>query len=648
MGFLTTPDTLNDQPNSPATRTTFMTQRSRRESRHDSAIYFGFVNMKRPKSMLKTSPSESVRYCFVVIVLFLLWGFSYGLLNTLNTVVASIADMTTAETIGLTSAYFGGGYFFGPLIVGEWVLRHDEHARFHHRKHKHRDPVGGFKSTFILGLCIYGIGTIMFWPSAVLTSFPGFMISNFVVGFGLAVLETAANPFIILCGPSQYAETRILIAQGIQGVATVASGVLAQKVFFVHLGSGQRANSVELIDVQWTYLAITLLCVILALFFYYMPLPEVRDAELGRAAERLPVDPKKRSLGGLQLRTVCIILAVTAQWTCIAAQESMSIFFRTLVTAFAAGAATSTSDQPAGLALSATDYLLIAHTAFAVSRFCAAYIAWLGVKYPRSRLIPSPRTMLGIFSLLTLFFALLCVVLKPRAGNTNPNFIAAPMVLFFFAEGPLWPLIFAIGLRGQGDRTKRASAWLTMGASGPAFWPFVMYGIMSGRGGGGWAASVQLAFVVVVALLLFTLAYPAFLTAVRDARGLADPVVRGRVAGAGGGVAGREHPGADDSGPSTREQSVNVDEAVRTRHRGRAGPTGGSDGGLMGKFGGFGGFGKKRDRRRKGSSSTAASQSPKFEHREEVRRDSGFGGPGGSRNGNGEGDEVTPTIPEEH
>lgn len=42
----------------------------------------------------------------------------------------------------------------------------------------------------VLGLCIYGIGTIIFWPCAVLTSFPGFLISNFVVGFGLAVLES--------------------------------------------------------------------------------------------------------------------------------------------------------------------------------------------------------------------------------------------------------------------------------------------------------------------------------------------------------------------------------------------------------------------------------------------------------------------------
>lgn len=640
MEFLTTPDMLNnrkssvaapEQPNNrPGTRMTWMSQR------RDEALYFGFVNMKRPKSMIKVSPSESLHYCIIVTVLFLLWGFSYGLLNTLNNVIADIANMNSAETIGLTSIYFGGGYFFGPLVVGEWVLRHDEHARFHHRRHKHRDPVGGFKATFIMGLCIYGIGTIMFWPSAVLTSFPGFLISNFVVGFGLAVLETAANPFIILCGPPQYAETRILIAQGVQGVATVLSGLLAQKVFFVDLNTGGRPTATELLDVQWTYLAITLLSVALALFFYYMPLPEVRDAELGHAAERLPVDPKKRSFGGLQLRTVLIIFAVLAQWTYVAAQESMSIFLKNLLTAFVLPSASadlsSDADQPPGLALSVTDYTLLAHTAFAISRFNAAHLAWLAVKYPHNRLIPSPRTMLTLFSALSILFALLCVVLQPF---NQPNLIAIPAILFFFAEGPIWPLIFAMGLRGQGDRTKRASAWLTMGASGPAIWPFVMYGIAKS---GSTTRSLQLSFIVVLVLLSFTLAYPLILTAVRDARQLVDPQDSSI-----GGV------GRIESGRSTRDHSISADEVIRQRSRRRRGSVGTttSGGGMMLRLADrVRELGKKRGGEgRKGSTSTTTSGSPKFEHRETRRDSEVMGNPGG---GGGNGSvRTTDMIPEE-
>ncbi len=217
LEFLTTPDMVIDR-NHPLITNTATTG-----SLEVSGVYFGFVNMRKPKSMVRTSVKDSFRYCTIVSILFLLWGFSYGLLNTLANVVAEISHMTVPETLGLTSIYFGAGYFFGPLLVGEWILRHDEHRRREkvRRNSSFDDSTGGFKATFsksppglpkpfriklastisnltrvnvdlfaVLGLCIYGIGTIIFWPSAVLTSFPGFLISNFVVGFGLAVLES--------------------------------------------------------------------------------------------------------------------------------------------------------------------------------------------------------------------------------------------------------------------------------------------------------------------------------------------------------------------------------------------------------------------------------------------------------------------------
>ncbi|KAI1336543.1 major facilitator superfamily domain-containing protein [Xylariaceae sp. FL0016] len=531
MEFLTTPDMVTGSPiNRTQTAVTSCTVAT--SAAEASGVYFGFVNMRKPKSMIRTSTKDSFKYCGIVTVLFMLWGFSYGLLNTLSSVVAAISGMSVAETLGLNSIYFGAGYFFGPLLVGEWILRHDEHRRLERREKKANgdEKIGGFKATFMLGLCIYGIGTIMFWPSAVLTSFAGFMISNFVVGFGLAVLETAANPFLALCGPLDYAEMRLLLAQAIQAVTAVLSGLLAQKVFFVDLSTRGYTGSMTLIDVQWTFLAITLFCVALALFFYYMPLPEVTDAEMENSTRYLPVDPKKRSLGGFQLRTWSLSLAVLAQWTYVAGQESMSIFFRSILTPTSTtststsslssgGTSTSTStstdekmdgsDPPMTLTLPITDYLLIAHAAFAVSRFLAAYLAYLSPRHPR---VPQPRTILNLCTGLSIVFGILVVALRPQ----NPNILVIPAVLFFFFEGPMWPLIFALGLRGQGRRTKRAAAYITMGASGPAFWPFVMYAINK-RGG-----SYQTAFVVVPALLVVTGFFSVFLDMKRDARALVD------------------------------------------------------------------------------------------------------------------------------
>ena len=332
-------------------------------------------------------------------------------------------------------------------------------------------------------------------------SFPGFMICNFVVGFGLAVLETAANPFLALCGPIDYAEMRLLIAQGIQAVATVLSQFLAQRVFFDNIGT-EPSDSFTLRDVQWTYLTITLFCAILALLFYYMPLPEVTDTEMEHTMLYLPVDPTKRSLGGFELRTWTLGLAVLAQWFYVAGQESLSVFLSNILTPESPGLAD-------GLTIPASKYFLIAHTAFAVSRFVAGYLAYLSPTHPR---VPQPRTVLHISTALSVLFGALVAAVRP----SNPNALAAVVILMFLAEGPMWPLIFALGLRGQGRRTKRAAAWITMGASGPAFWPFVIYGISKA------GAGYQTAFAVVPGLMAMAMAFPLFLDLKRDARALVD------------------------------------------------------------------------------------------------------------------------------
>ncbi|KAK0671757.1 major facilitator superfamily domain-containing protein [Cercophora samala] len=494
-----------------------------------TAVYFGFVNMKKPKSMLRTNATESFKYCTIVCILFFIWGFSYGLLNTLNNVIADVAGMSFAQTLGLTSMYFGAGYFFGPLLVGEWLLRHDEHRRSRKQERPGIEAVGGFKTTFIVGLLIYGTGTIMFWPGAVLTAYGGFMVSSFAVGFGLAVLETAANPFLILCGPPEYGDLRLLLAQGVQAIGSILSGLLANKVFFRSLEKVDQESipddemSQTLIDVQWTYLGVTLLSVLLALYFYYMPLPEVSDSELAELASKLPLEPKKRSLGGFKLRNWTIFFAVLAQWCYVATQENMSVYFHQLLGSFAypstAVAKRGADYRPPGLHFSILNYLLIAHTAFALSRFLAAGVVYLSVKNPHIRLLPTPRTLLTLSVFFSAVFGLI-ILLFPH--TSNPNLVAIPLMFFFFCEGPIWPLIFSLGLRGQGERTKRAAAWLTMGASGPMFWPFVSFAIRERAG-----LSLQMAVgIPVLCLLGGSLVYPVLLGVVRDGREMVDFVIR--------------------------------------------------------------------------------------------------------------------------
>lgn len=521
IDFITTPGMRIDQINrdsiNPARMRTNVT--SSAGSVSENGVYFGFVEMKKPKSMLKTNLRESFKYGTMVAIIFLLWGFSYGLLNTLNGAIAEVNGMSTAETLGLTSAYFGGGYFFGPILVGEWILRRDEHNRSKRHSKNDAENIGGYKVTFILGLSIYGIGTIIFWPSAVTNSYGGYMVSSFVVGFGLSVLEVAANSFMVLCGPHAYGEMRLMLAQAVQAIGSVLSALLAQRVFFGGLQKSTHPD-VTLINVQWTYLGITLLCAALGLFFFYMPLPEVSDQELEESTKRIPVNPEKKSWFGLQLRTVTLALAVLAQYLYVATQESNIIWFGNLVAADAVNAhprrATAASgptvhpEQISGLNISIADYLLCGQAVFAVSRILASAVCYFSVTV---RFVPKPRTLLTICVIICFVSSVLMVTLRP----SNPNTIVIPAMFLFFGEGPIWPLIFAMGLRGQGRRTKRAAALITMGGSGPAFFPFIMYGILQEGG------TIHGAFIVIVALQAAMIVYSGYLDISKDAKLLIDP-----------------------------------------------------------------------------------------------------------------------------
>lgn len=310
MDFLTTPDlssiqgTRTNRIQSTATALTVDTTKSRRSA---SLTPFDFVNMNTTKSLVRMSNRESIAPILFVTILFFLWGFAYGLLNTLNSQFQLIVHMSRGQFVGLHAAYYGG-YFVAPLTFGHIVFKR-----------------WGFKYTFIVGLCVYGCGTLVFWPSAVLASFPAFLISNFIVGLGVATLELAGNPFVTLCGPPEHAEVRLNISQAVQAIGTVVSPVLAKKVLFRTV-----LDAPSLIDVQWTYLGIALFVVILALIFYYVPLPEATDDELEHLALK-HVAINTRKVCGIPVIHLTLALGVFSQFCYVGGQEATSSQFQNFV-----------------------------------------------------------------------------------------------------------------------------------------------------------------------------------------------------------------------------------------------------------------------------------------------------------------------------
>ncbi|KAL8750506.1 MAG: hypothetical protein Q9199_007020 [Rusavskia elegans] len=328
LDFMTTPDmNMNDLPHSDTARTetedinmvdflnppkspsfnkqdTTMTASSTK-ARKGSMTVFDFVDMHSPKSMVRMSNRESIPALCFVTILFFLWGFAYGLLSILNAQFQRIVEVSNAQAQGLHAAYFAA-YFIAPLTFGRLVFNK-----------------WGFRQTFIVGLCVYGTGTLIFWPSAVLVSYPAFLVSNFIVGLGVSTLELGGNPFIALCGPPEYAEIRLNISQAVQAIGSVVSPILAQKVLFKGV-----TNASSLIDIQWTYLGIALFVVVLALIFFYLPIPEASDEDLQRLADERE-DVNSRKVAGITVPYITLAFGVLSQFCYVGGQEAVAgVFLR--------------------------------------------------------------------------------------------------------------------------------------------------------------------------------------------------------------------------------------------------------------------------------------------------------------------------------
>ncbi|KAF4766496.1 hypothetical protein N7455_005705 [Penicillium solitum] len=438
---------------------------------HTSASYapditfFDFVNMKNPESMLKLNNRESIAPIALTTLLFFLWGFAYGLLDILNSQFQSIVHLGPWHSLGLHGAYFGG-YLLGPLLVGQPILK-----------------IWGFKSTFITGLCIYACGSLIFWPSAVLTSTPAFILSNFIVGFGLAVLETAANPFIALCGPLENSEIRLNISQGVQAVGSVLSPLLAKRVLFKDV-----QDVASLVDVQWTYLGIALFDVLLAVAFYYLPIPEASDEDLEELANRRREDNMTKVIG-IPVVWLTLGLGIWSQFFYVAGQEVLA----TALQRFVISARPDSSLGP-------FDFLTIGHSVFAVGRFLAAFAQWF----------LKPRWILVVSYIGMIVCSILCMKTSGTAA------IVMVMLLYLFESGT-FSIIFAISLRGTAQHTKTAAVCMTMAISGGTFFPFAQYAAYLSHG-------ASYSFCVLVTLFCAGAIFPIYLNLVPAVKKQVDPV----------------------------------------------------------------------------------------------------------------------------
>ncbi|KAK6541992.1 hypothetical protein TWF694_007765 [Orbilia ellipsospora] len=358
---------------------------------------------------------QSLLPCALVTTLFFLWGFAYGLLDVLNAHFQSALGITKSQSSALQGAYFGA-YFLFPLCFGGPILR-----RF------------GYKITFMTGLCIFGVGCFCFWPSGIYTSFGGFCGSMAIVGWGLSTLEVSANPYLATCGPPRYSEIRLSTAQAVQATGTVVAPVLASYVFFKN-----TEDLTSLKNVQWVYLGVGCFVFLLAIAFFFAPIPEITDADMELQATS---DELAQEVGPLG-KQVTLFWGVGAQFCYVGAQCAVAGFFinYTLET----GRSHATSSK----------LLAVAQGLFAIGRFSAAFM----MKYIK------PRYVLAIFSFGTCLFSILAMNIS---GTTGLTFLH---IVFFF-ESCCFPLIFTLAIKKLGRHTKIGSSFLVSAISGGAVWP---------------------------------------------------------------------------------------------------------------------------------------------------------------------------------
>lgn len=333
------------------------------------------------------------------------------------------------------------------------------------------------------GLAVYGCGTLVFWPSAVLTSYGAFLVSNLIVGYGLSCLEIAANPFIALCGPLEYAEVRLNLSQGFQGVGNVVSPLLATKVLF-----GKITSASSLVDVQWAYLGIALFVFLLAVVFYYVPLPEATDDELEELAERRSAVYRAR-VGPYRVVFITLALGVFSQFCYVGVQESVGTNAQSLT-----GLVQPNAD------LSPFDYATVGQTVFAVGRFVAAFLNY----------VFKPRWIL-----LFLYTGIIvcCGLLTGLGGKAS----AGILLTNYFFEAGTFAIIYAIAMRGLGEHTKTGSAFMSSAISGGAVFPIIQWATSNRRG-------LKYSFVVPMAIACFGMIFALYLNLVPQARLQVDPI----------------------------------------------------------------------------------------------------------------------------
>jgi FHS family L-fucose permease-like MFS transporter len=298
----------------------------------------------------------------------------------------------------------------------------------------------GYKPGVLLGLLLFATGVFLFVPAANAESFSFFRIALFIMGCGMATLETVAHPFAAALGDQRTSDQRINFSQSFNAVGTIIGPAIGS--YFLLRATSE--HSMDLSSVKSLYIGIGCVIVFIAIVFLFLKVPTLTDPHGAVAdpdAVNVDLAPSKKLYQHSHF-----VWAVVAQFFNVAAQAGTWAFFINYghdVMGF--------SNQTAG------NYMIIFMAMMAAGRFVGTYLM---------RFI-APNKLLAIYACCSI---LMCLIVAQGLGW--PSYIALMMINFFFSI--LFPTIFSLGLKNLGSHTQQASSFISMGVVGGAFFPLIM------------------------------------------------------------------------------------------------------------------------------------------------------------------------------
>ena len=390
---------------------------------------------------MTTNSKSSNGPLMIIGILFFVFGFITWVNSVLIAFFKDAFQLNNFDSLLVTFAFFIS--YFVMAIPSSWVLAKT-----------------GFKRGMSLGLLSMAIGTLLFIPAANMANYPMFLFGLFVIGTGLALLQTASNPYVTILGPSESAAKRI----SVMGICNKVAGILSQFIFGgLFLSNGLVGNE-KLNTVITPYGIMTVILILLAIWVWFSSLPEVEAEEIKQ--EKDSVKGSVWSYPNLVLGLAAFFLYVGVE---VIAGDTIINY---------------------GVSQGFDKDVAKIFTTYTLYGMLAGYIVGILFipKYLSQQKALNYSAILGIvFSIGTIFFT----------GFTSVLCLA----LLGLANALMWPALWPLAIQGLGKFTKLGSALIIMMISGGALLP-LLYGKIADQIG-----DTQKAYIIMIPCYIFIYFY---------------------------------------------------------------------------------------------------------------------------------------------